>query len=146
MHIQIIGQNLDVAFKELPIVAQKMYESKSEYQVWELSQSEYEKFGLVEDDDWKESYGWWRNNGCNQPPVFFNFTVNGNSMIGFKNKHSMYHDSSETDMTPPKFTSFSNWFEEYMGLSKSENLAFFANSLAEYNDLTVADFFKKFEG
>lgn len=158
MTIQIIGQNLDVAFQELPIEAKKLYESKeneygNKYQVWKLTESEHEKFGLVEEDDWKESYGWWRSGGCNQSPVFLDFTVNGKQMIGFKNEHSWYHSEDclselEEDEEPtlPSYSSFSDWFSEYMGLSKPENLAFFAHSLAEYNGLTIAEFFKKFEG
>ncbi|QIC46185.1 hypothetical protein GAG94_03040 [Lysinibacillus sphaericus] len=158
MSIQIIGQELDLAFQELNIKANKMYESKEDeinakIQVWELEDKEYEKLGLIKEDDWKMEYGWWRNGGCNQY-LEFEFTVKGEKMIGFKNNHSWYHSEdyltecteSNDEPTLPTYNKFSDWFTEYMNLSKLENLAYFAHDLAEINGLTKAEFFVKFEG
>lgn len=159
MNKQIIGQNLDLAFKELPVEAVKMYESKenefgSKYQVWELTESEYEKLEQVNDDSWKVEYGWWRNGGTNMDgSETLEFNINGNTMIGFKNEYSWYHSEDylselDEDEEPslPSYSNFSDWFEEYMGLSKSENLTYFAHSLAKYNKMSKAEFLIKFEG
>ncbi|MEK4025334.1 hypothetical protein [Sporosarcina sp. FSL W7-1283] len=158
MLIQIIGQNLDVAFKELSIKASKVYESKenefgSKYQVWELAEIEYEKLQLTEDYDWKDGYGWWRNGGCNHSKDgTFEFNVNENKMIGFKNEFHYYHSEEylseleEEGEEIPSYSTFSEWFNEYMSLSKEVNLAYFAHSLADINGLTKAEFFQKFEG
>lgn len=158
MTIQIIGQNLDLGLKELSVKGIKMYESKaneygSKFQVWQLTDSEYDKLSSVKESDWQSDYGWWRNTGCNHPLTFFKFNVNGENMVGFKNEYHWYHsedclaelEEDETEEVPP-YSSFSEWFSEYMELSKPENLAYFAHSLAQHNGMTNAEFFKKFEG
>lgn len=156
MSIQIMGQRLDLAFKELNIKAVKMYETKgeevlAEMQVWELEKEEYNKLNSVKGSGWKDDYGWWRNNGCNcENDEKFQFIVNNNVMIGFKNEHSWYHNEDEIkedpELSPPEYKNFSSWFTEYISLSKLYNYTYFVHSLAKINGFTKAEFLQKFEG
>ena len=156
MSVQIIGGNLDLAFEELNILAVKKFEAEQEYggsiQVWELSNEELSKLNSVADDNWKFEYGWWRNGGTNcENDEQIEFVVNGEKMIGFKNEHSWYHsddyleeldEGEEPEL--PEYSTFFDWFTEYYGLSKLENVAYFVHSLAEINELTKAEFFEKY--
>lgn len=64
---EILGAELDKAFEELNINATKTYEAKNIrykyqeiYQVWELSDDDFELICNMVEEDWKDNWGWWR--------------------------------------------------------------------------------------
>lgn len=158
-HIQIIGGgNLAKAFTELGIAAAKVYQSDKdwldiEYQVWEMPVGEFEVLEAFADEEWQADFGWYRTAGCNDTSELIEFNINGQTMLGFKNENSWYHSEdylSELEEgenpTLPSYKNFTSWFSEYQGLSKPENVAYFATTLAEKNSLSKAEFFEKYQG
>lgn len=157
--VQIIGGgNLTKAFTDLGIAAAKIYQSDEdqfgiEYQVWEIPTGEFEVLEAFADEEWQSDFGWYRTAGCNDTSELIEFTVNGQTMLGFKNENSWYHSEDylselEEGEQPklPNYKNFTTWFSEYQGLSKPENLAYFAATLAEKNGLSKAEFFEKYQG
>lgn len=146
---EIIGGKLDLAFKELDIEATKTYESAtnefgSRIQVWVLPDESYNKLINITEDDWEYNYGWFRLGGCNyEGDILTNFMINGEEMIGFEVANHRFVDE---ELEVLEYDSFSDWFYDYMNLSKLENMAYFANSLAKYNQMSITEFFIKFEG
>lgn len=62
--IEILGNNLEEAFKELKIVAKRTFkgDSDSEFaEVWALDDANFETLCNVSEEDWKYTYGWWRH-------------------------------------------------------------------------------------
>lgn len=157
--VQIIGGgNLAKAFTELGIAAVKVYQSDkdwlgTEYQVWEMPIGEFEILEAFAHEEWQSDFGWYHTAGCNDTSEIIEFNVNGQTMLGFKNENSWYHSEdylSELEEgekpTLPSYKNFTFWFSEYQGLSKPENLAYFATTLAEKNGLSKAEFFEKYQG
>lgn len=155
MNKQIIGANLDLAFTELKINATKVHETEKDWlgvalQVWEMEEKEYQKFGLIEEDDWKLEYGWWRNAGCNHTGKKHEFIVKGQRMIGFTEDDHYLHDreyyalEDGEELPQIEFVNLHEYFENYIGISKHENYTYFVHSLAEINGLTKAEIFKRY--
>ncbi len=59
--IEILGGDLDLAFKELNINAIKTYQGESKFyykfQVWELNEDDFEKLCSISENDWKYEWG-----------------------------------------------------------------------------------------
>ncbi|MGE6515178.1 hypothetical protein [Lysinibacillus sphaericus] len=155
MNKQIIGANLDLSFPELKISATKVHETEKDWlgvalQVWEMEEREYQKFGLIEEDDWKQEYGWWRNAGCNHTGKKHEFIVKGHRMIGFAEDNHYLHDreyyalEDGEELPQIKFENLHEYLENYIGISKHENYTYFVHSLAEINGLTKAEIFKRY--
>jgi len=138
--IEIMGQKLDKAFEELRIVAKKVVETKEDkYQVWEMSDQEFDKLLVVSDDQWEMDYGWWRSGRCiYEGSATKEYIVNGEKMMGYENNKELYYIKSKHD-------SFSDWLSDVMNLSTEKNLVVFAESLAADNGMKLSEFIAKYE-
>lgn len=136
--IEIMGGNLDKSFEELGIKASKIVETTdSEYQVWSMTENEFETLCSVPETDWKEDFGWWRSGRCiYEGSASVEYIVNGEKMLGYE---------SESSFTGNEFTSYTNWLNEVMNLSTEKNVVIFAESLARDNGLKLSEFISKYE-
>lgn len=154
--IEIMGGNLDLAFKELGIEAVKLVEinNKEQYwtpfQVWELDKAELSK---VNKDNWKDEYGWYRI-GETMDNTKKTFIVNGKEMIGHYNEDSYLEmdfddETDEEIVLPPHkvvhdFDNFGEYFTEYLGLSTEYNYVYFSTLFAKLNNMKLSEFVKTY--
>ncbi|MCA1027050.1 hypothetical protein LCM23_13190 [Cytobacillus kochii] len=136
---QILGQNLDKAFKVLNIEAKKLVETQeNKYQVWELNEQSFDE--LIMCEEWEESFGWWRSGrSIYEGSAEKIFNVNGKQMLGYINEVT-YMDYFDKD-----YSSYTDWLSEVMCLSTEKNVAIFAESLAEDNGMSLSEFISTFE-
>lgn len=135
--VELMGGNLDKAFKELNINAKKLVETESNYQVWSMPDVEFEFLCNVSENDWKEDFGWWRSGKCiYEGTAYVEYIVNGEKMYGYE---------TEDEPIRTEFSSYTQWINEVMNLSTEKNVVIFAESLASDNDLKLSDFIAKYE-
>jgi hypothetical protein len=159
--IEILAGELDKAIEELQMNAKKTYEIQNKpweycetYQVWELSDEEFDKLCEIDEDDWKSEYGWWRGaKGSNLGGVSYRYNINnhyikawdGYSRINFmeENKNCKPEDKWFRDR---KYKTLLQYFCEELGVSTERNVCAVAVDLAEQNGITMSELFKKFQG
>ncbi|MED3792471.1 hypothetical protein P4571_08440 [Niallia alba] len=142
--VEIMGQSLDKAFRELGIEAKKLIETSSKkFQVWELSDKEFERLLFVSDDQWEAGYGWWRSGRCIYEGLAeHEYVVNGEKMLGYISDSD---DKEDLLYIKSKHDSFSDWLSDVMNLSTEKNLVIFAESLASDNGMKLSEFISKYE-
>lgn len=143
--IQIIGGNLEQAFEHYNIKAEKKFQAEPDFigvalEVWELSNEDYTL--LSEIQDWLDKpfahKSWWVNGGCNHSKDEVAIaTIKDQKLKVFV---SVFHDNEITW----DYINLNDYFESYLGISKHSNMAFYIHSLAELNNMTKAEFMKKF--
>lgn len=153
---QILGNNLTGAIQALKIKAELKWKNDS-FEVWELSDSEFERFCNVPDEEWdNEQFGWWRySNGCIlEGSTLYEYTVNGNKMLGYIDQHEIENLNEgespddmvdETYFTETAYQSFTSWLSSVLDISTEKNITAVAISLAKENGLTLAEFMRKYQ-
>lgn len=135
--VEIMGGNLDKAFEQLGIKATKVVESESGYQVWQLSEEDFNFIAGLKDEDWKDDFGWWRSGKCiYEGTASVEYLINGEFMLGYEIDHQ-----GGTDV----FDSYTDWLNYGMNLSSDLNTVIFAESLASDNSMKLSEFIKKYE-
>lgn len=148
--VEIVGKELDIAFAELGIKATKTHQTpereyKSEFQVWELPQSAYNKLIDIKDEDWKSNYGWWRTGRCiYEGEADVDYIINGQPMKGYAS-NAVYEDEGE-EVFDTVFADFVDYMENAMDLTKNSNFVYFATSLATDNNMKISEFLKRYLG
>lgn len=147
--MKIIGGNLDLAFTVLGLSAIKLHETEKDQwgislQVWELEDDSWYTLSMMDEDSWKDEYGWWRNSRCNYRNKLIEFKINNESMIGYKEEIHYLHEPEYETNKPIEFKSLYDYFTEYIGISKYENFTYFIHSLAEINGMSKAEMLKKY--
>lgn len=149
---QILGGKLYEAFKALGIKAECKHKG-SKFEVWEISDYDYRKLIEVPDEDWKESYGWWRYGRCiEEKSKLYPFKVNGKEMLGYLddslvegvNKLMAIENASDFILSA-EYKSFTEWLSAVWELGNEKNTACFAISLSKENKMTLAEFIKTFQ-
>lgn len=152
--MEIMGQELDLAFQELGIKATKTHETPkkdyfSSYQVWELSDSQFEELEQVSDSQWQDNYGWWRTGGCiYEGDASVEYLVNDQTMMGYT-PNAVFADEEDEDgesFFETVFKDYSQWMSQSMNLTKDTNMVIFATSLAKDNGMKLSEFMKKYQG
>jgi len=134
--IEIMGKDLDLAFKELNANARKTFESADGFQVWDIAHSKLEE---IENSDWKSEYGWWRYGYCTlEGSDTFEYTVNDQIMNGWSPSYNT--DEENEILTTNKYISYIDWLDEVFNLSKEINKVVFAKSLARENNISLKEF------
>lgn len=163
--VQILGHDLADAIRDLNIEAELKYttpttgkfERLPKFEVWEMSQETFEAFCNVDDDDWKDEYGWWRYGERSSEDFSATYIVNGHEMIGFPpEEHAMdfpsenadgeENDEDEEESGPASYSHFLQYLDYNQGMSTERNIAITAISLAKANGLTLAEFMTKYYG
>ena len=150
--MEIMGQNLDLAFKELGINATKVHQTvnrdyEGEYQVWEVFGEDEEKLMNIKNEDWKDEYGWWRTGECMYGgSATVEFTVNGHKMLGYKPERVYFDDEDEELYFQTEYNCYTDWLSGAFDLGNAKNTVIFATSLAKDNEMSLAEFMKTYQG
>lgn len=140
---------------------------RENYQVWLLSEDDFNKICSVKDDDWKEDWGWWRYaKGSNLGYANQEYVVNGEKLIAWdgSNRLLWLEECKENcsdhkrglcageekdfeqcfgDRTYPDIISY---LLMEIGASTEKNVCACTVDLAHQNNLTLAELFKKYLG
>ncbi|WJV20803.1 hypothetical protein QU593_10335 [Rossellomorea marisflavi] len=134
---EILAESLDIAVEELGIVAEKTYEGE-QYQIWKLSDSEYDVLASVSEEDWKNEYGMWRySEGSVLDGQVVSLTVKGKELIGFGDTMYDYGITEHKDLL--------SYLCDELGVSQPRNVAAVVVDLADMNEMTVSDLFNTYE-
>ena len=134
--IEIMGEDLDLAFKELNVDANKTYQSTDGFQVWEIN---YNYLDHLENSEWKENYGWWRYGYCTlEGSETTAYMVNDKIMYGWLPSQSA--DEDIKFFTENKYASYTDWLSEVFELGTDVNKVIFAKSLARENNMSLKEF------
>lgn len=144
---EILGGELDQAFIDLNINAKKTYQAKdiTDFeQVWELSNKDYEKLCNIEEDDWKDNWGWWRNAiGSNMGSVNRRYNINNHYIRAWDGYSRENHKDYYQDR---KYQNLLKYFCDEIGASTEKNVCALAVDLAEQNNITMGELFSKYQG
>lgn len=155
---EILGGELDLAFKELEINAVKTYEGNTKLddktQIWEVDEEGFERLCDMNDDDWKENWGWWRSaegsNMCNELDEYIinNSKIiawDGNNRLAFEEENE---DGDEDDRWwfPRKYSNLLGYLSEEIGASQPRNVCALVVDLANINNIKISELFRKCQG
>ena len=172
---EILGGKLEKAVKELNINAKKTFQSKIKKndfnQVWELTDEDYKTICDVKDDDWKDSWSWWRSSeGSNiDDSPTCHMKVNGQDILAYYDEErvKMYiedfleddyisefenEDKAREQLVKDYFNeeciygNFTNYCCEQWGASTEKNVCAIAMSIAKLNGMTMGELFNKYQG
>ena len=139
---EILAENLDLAIKELGIVAQKTYQGNL-YQVWEMVDSEYEKLMFVPEEDWKDEYGMWRGSeGSIMGNNLMDFKVNDKSLVGWE-RHT---DDEDEDFCQREYKTLLDYLCDEIGASTPKNVCALSVDLAKINHMSMGELFVTYQG
>lgn len=169
--IEILGDKMEPAFKELGIKYRKTYNKTlnpkknydPHYEVYEISQQDMKRLGEI--IEWPDG-PWWRwAKGSNMGTPFSFFTVNGKELIawdGYKREDlrddwadepneekAAYHYSFkeyEETQCPHKYSTLTEYMCHELGASTEKNVCALAVDLARANGMTMAKLFETYEG
>lgn len=131
---------------------------REEYQVWLLSKEDFDNICAIDNDDWKDDWGWWRHAyGSNLGAVDCAYVINGEKLMAWdglqrkewcrncsdcagteKDKDECFHDHQYPDILI--------YLCDEIGASTERNVCACTIDLARQNNLTLAEFFKKYLG
>jgi hypothetical protein len=149
--IEILGADLDKAFEELNLYAQKMYQIQNknweyceDYQVWRLADEDFDKLCSITEKDWKEDWGWWRSSkGSNLGSVNHRYNINNHYINAWDG--GWRYDTPDW-YKDRKYKSLLEYFCDEIGASTEKNVCAVAVDLAAQNNITMAELFKKYQG
>lgn len=158
---EILGAELDLAFKELGIPAIKTYESEKlhysyqeKFQVWEMSDEDYERICNLDDSDWKDDWGWWRgaegSNMIGAPMRRYN--INGHYIIAWDDRHADREEENKKlkpdDRWPMerKYDYLTQYYCDEIGASTEGNITALSVDLARHNNIKMSELFRKYQG
>ncbi len=152
---EILGGDLDLAFKELNINAIKTYEGNTHLddvtQIWEVQNEDSEKLCNMSEDDWKYEWGWWRSaegsNMCNPLEIF---KVNGQEIIAWDGNNRLEADKAEDEddryLFEREYYNLLEYFCDEIGASQPRNVCALAVDLARINNIKMSELFQKYQG
>lgn len=170
---EIIGENLQTFIENMHVNAVKTYSGNIGYwpkfEVWEIPEDDYEKICGLSDEEYEQvasDDSWWRGaNGSNQGIPFADFIVNGHSIVAWRNIYKLADLQVEWDELPSEEKAEYKDFDDYcevwfpkqykdlleyfcdeLGASTERNVCALATDLAKYNDITMAELFRKYGG
>ena len=146
---EILGGKLDKAFSDLKITAIKTYECKNirykyqeVYQVWELSDEDFNGLCDIKEEDWKDDWGWWRSaEGSNMFGNCKRYTINNHHILAWDgNSREKY------DWMNRKYDSLLSYYCEEHGVSTEKNVCALSVDLAKINNMKMSELFAKYQG
>ena len=131
---------------------------REEYQVWLLSKEDFDNICAIDNDDWKDDWGWWRHAyGSNLGAVDCAYVINGEKLMAWdglqrkewcrdcgdcagteKDKDECFHDH--------QYPNILIYLCDEIGASTERNVCACTIDLARQNNLTLAELFKKYLG
>ena len=170
---EIIGENLRKFFKNAKIQGLITYSGHigywSHFEVWEIQERDYERMCNMTEEEFEQlasKNSWWRcAEGSNMGEVNEEFVINGLPIVAWRDEYriSDYKDEwnvmdEDEQSEYENFEGFLNtWLiKEYphlleyfcheLGASTERNICALATDLAKYNNITMAELFKKYGG
>ena len=148
---EILGGELDKAFEELNMNAKKTYESKNlhyeyqeVYQVWELSDEDFEKICNMSEKDWKDNWGWWRSaEGSNMCSPIYRYNINHHYIKAWDGNT---RERNSKDCWPREYEYLTEYICDEIGASMEKNICALAVDLAKINGITMGELFRKYQG
>lgn len=142
--VEILGNNLKQFFDTIdspPNYAEIKY-AGDRYEVWEVSDELHNKMCGMSEEEFAELAGgdaWWRSSeGSVLGIPDTKFKVNGKNLMAWD---SPIYESKKGN----KYESLSDYLCNCVGVSQPKNVCACAIDLAKYNDMTMAELFKKYE-
>ena len=147
-----LGKNLkeffdkvDPSYKDAEITY-----ANDRYEVWNISDELFDRMCNMTEEEFVKLSGrvdaWWRSsNGSNLNwHEKGEFIVNNKTMIGWKNKP--WQDDDKEYNNRKNYTDLSEYLCEHIGASLPRNVVACAIDLAKYNNMTLGELFKNYEG
>lgn len=125
------------------------YSCREDYQVWLLSKEDFDNLCSVDDNDWKEDWGWWRSSGGSTMGVpDSEFTVNGEKLLAWNGNQTCAGKISDQDECygAREYEDILAYINKETGLSTETNICALCIDLARHNNLTLSELFKKYLG
>lgn len=152
---EILGGDLDLAFKELNINAIKTYEGNTHLddvtQIWEVQNEDFEKLCNMSEDDWKYEWGWWRSaEGSNVCNPLSTFIINKEKITAWDDDNRLEADKAEDEddkyLFDREYSNLLEYFCDEIGASQPRNVCALAVDLANINNIKLSELFKKYQG
>lgn len=174
---EIIGENLRGIFKKLGLDATLTYSGKigvwKNFEVWKITDEVLEKISDLSDEEWDalcqdiSTDSWWRySEGSNMGKVNAIFTINGEKIVAWRNKHYVadlfteYYfeldDEEKKEYTDAEdyvntwlargYKGLMEYFGEELHVSQPRNVCALAIDLAEYNGMSMGQLFAVYGG
>lgn len=170
---EIIGENLRKFFKNAKIQGLITYSGNIGYwphfEVWEIQERDYDRMCDMTDEEFERlatKDSWWRGSeGSNRGAVNEEFIINGLPLVAWRDEDRVgdyedeWNDMDEEEQSEyENFEAFLNtWLtKEYphlleyfcneLGASTGRNICALAADLAKYNNITMAELFKRYGG
>ena len=148
---------------------------REDYQVWELSDKDFNSLSALDDDSWKKDWGWWRYaTGSNLGSVNHEYVIHGERILAWdgnereqeKNECSQCSDyykncvngkilrnpcyATDDDITQcfgaREYSDIISYLCEEIGVSTEKNVCACAIDLAQQNSMSLSALFKKYLG
>ena len=171
--IEIMGENMSNIFIILGISPKETFNGSigywSNFKVWEVSEAEFKMLCDMTDeqfDRWSEEDTWWRqSNGSIMGTPCYDFIINGQSIVAWRDhywedkyreeweslsdeekyEYKDVGDYCDTWMTT-EYRDILDYFCDELGASTERNVCALATDLAKYNNMTLAELFRKYGG
>lgn len=170
---EIIGENMNNIFIILGIDPRETFSGSigywSNFKVWEVDDFEYKSLCEITDEQferWSEEGAWWRcAEGSNQGIPDTEFVVNNHPILAWRNMYKIHDLQAEWDelpsyerseykdfddycdvWLPKKHKNILNYMCDELSASTERNVCALAVDLAKYNNVTMAELFRKYGG
>lgn len=164
--IEILGGGeLEPAFKFFNINATRTYKRtkcgdyEEQYEVWEMSESDFKTLCEVNDAGWDEDWGWWRHaEGSNMGPVYDIYLINGNPIKAWDGLgRSRFCDDCDDECSASdeerlecygqrEYTDLFRYSCDEIGASTERNFCAIMTDLAKQNDMKMSVLFQRYMG
>lgn len=141
----------------------------SDFKVWEVNDAEFNSLCEITDEQferWSEEGAWWRwSEGSIMGTPCYDFTINEQSIVAWRDHHwedkyrEDWESMSEEEKSEYKdiddycdiwmvteYKDLLEYFCEELGASTERNVCALATDLAKYNNITMAELFRKYGG
>ena len=116
------------------------------YEIWEVSDNLFTLMCNMSEEEFVELAGedaWWRQSeGSNLGVPYEKNVVNGHKLISW----SKGYFDCESSRRSKKYESLSDYLCNCVGASQPRNVCACAMDLAKYNNMTMGELFRKYEG
>lgn len=140
--MEILGNNLKKFFDVIDPKSNNtdITYAGDKYEVWKVSDSLFKRMCDMSEEEFVELAGedaWWRSaKGSNLGFPDTKFKVNGEMLLGW----------NRWDKKRKKYEDLSDYLCSCVGASTGKNVCACAVDLAKYNNMSMAELFKKYEG
>lgn len=148
---------------------------REDYQVWLLSKDDFDNICAIDADDWKDDWGWWRHcPGSNMGSPLNEYIIRGRKIVAWDGiKRELYfqtclkcpdyyrhcgehyspnnacfasYEEQAFCLGPREYKDIIDYFNNEIGVSTEKNICALSIHLAQINDLTLSELFKKYLG